>query len=95
MEKRDRKKKKQPKFLYKKYRIYVADHVRDRFDIFEEKTNGTSGKKSESLIGYGFRFEEMLEKLCRIITSEKDIHEFRDYVSEYKKQKAEFQSLLK
>jgi len=94
MKTRERKRKKQPKFIYKKYRIYVADIVRDRFDIFEEKTNGETSKKSETLIGYGYRFEDMIEKLCRVAISDRDMATFKDYVTEFKREKAEIQKIL-
>lgn len=95
METKERKKKKQPKFVYGKYKIYITDVVRDRFDIFEEKTNGKTNRKSESLIGYGYRFEDMIEKLCRVAISEKDMTTFKDYVTEFKKERAKIQEILK
>ena len=95
METGEKRKKEEPKFRYKNYLIYVAKYVRDRFDIFEERPNPKTGKKSKKLVGYGYRFEDMIEKLCRDIISAKDMVTFKDYVTEFKREKAEIQQILK
>ena len=84
----------EPKMRYGKYQLFVSDNCKDRFDIFEEITVRKTGKKSKKLIGYGYRFEEVLEKLARVITAEKKLLELKDYVTEFKKARTELLNTL-
>ena len=85
----------EPKMRYGKYLMYVSDNCKDRFDIFEEMTVKATGKKSKKLVGYGYRFEEVLEKLARVISSSGKLLELKDYVTEFKKAKTELLNVLK
>jgi uncharacterized protein (DUF1786 family) len=85
----------EPKLRYKNFLMFVSDCCRDRFDLYEEFINKKTGLKSKRFIGYGYRFEEMIEEIIRISVADKDISTLKEYVDEFKREKADIQKLLK
>ena len=85
----------EPKLRYKNYLMYVSDCCRDRFDLYEEFTGKTPGKKSKRLLGYAYRFEDMVEKIIRVSIADKDVSTLKDYVDEFKKELADIKNILK
>ena len=74
---------------YKNYEFMPADVVPDRFDLYEKIG------KTKKLIGYGYRFEQALDKLTRLELSKQDIHDIKTYCQEYNKAVKEIKDLLK
>jgi hypothetical protein len=75
--------------------MFVSDHCRDRLDLYEEFINPKTKLKSKRLIGYGYRFEEAVEKIVRVSVADKDISTLKEYVDEFKKELADIKNILK
>jgi hypothetical protein len=74
--------------------------VPDRFDLYRatKSTNKKTGKLTDSkkLIGYGYKFEEAIDKMIRTGLGERpDISELRTYVAEYRSASLDIQNILK
>jgi hypothetical protein len=85
----------EPKLRYKNFIMFVSDNCRDRFDLYEEFESKKAGQKSRRLIGYGYRFEEMIEQIVRVSMADKDVATLKDYVDEFKKELADIKNILK
>jgi len=80
---------------YKDYVFEVATGCRDRFDLHKMGINKKTGKPKKTLVGYGYRFEDAIEKLIRIEAgANKDVTTLREYVLEYRRLLSETQSLI-
>jgi hypothetical protein len=78
----------------------ASDIVPDRFDLYRatKVKNKKTGKETDSkkLIGYGYKFEEAIDKMIRTSLGERsDIRDLRTYVAEYKSASMDIQNLLK
>jgi polyhydroxyalkanoate synthesis regulator phasin len=89
------KKSTEPKLRYKNYVMFVSDCCKDRFDLYEEFTREKTGEKAKKVIGYAYRFEEMIEKIVRVSVADKDVATLKDYVDEFKKELADIKNILK
>ena len=85
----------EPKLRYKNFIMFVSDNCKDRLDLYEEFISEKSGLKSNRLIGYGYRFEDMIEKIVRVSVADKDISTLKEYVDEFKKELADIKKILK
>ena len=80
---------------YKNYIFEVSTGCRDRFDLHEMGISKKTGKDTKTLVGYGYRFEDAVEKITRIDTgANKNVTTLREYVVEYRKLLSEAQSLI-
>jgi len=81
---------------YGDFTFEATDTCHDRFDLFKKGKNQKTGKDTRSLIGYGYTFEEGIEKMIRTDLGERgDITDIKGYVAEYKKAVTEVKSILK
>jgi hypothetical protein len=68
----------------------------DRFDLIRAGKNKKTGKPTRSIEGYGYSFEDGIEKMIRVRLGEREnITTLKGYADEYKKAKEEIQNLLK
>jgi hypothetical protein len=82
------------KITYKNYLMVPTDTCKDRLDLY--RTGVTAkGKNKQTLIGYGYCFEDAIDKIIRLeIAENKNTITIKDYVSEYRKHLSEVRSLL-
>jgi len=80
---------------YKNYVLKVATGCKDRFDLHERGINKKTGEPKLDWIGYGYLFENAIEKIIRIEAgANKDVTTLREYVTEYHRLLSETQSLI-
>jgi hypothetical protein len=81
---------------HKDFIFEASDVVRDRFDLWRVGKNQKTGKDTRILVGYGYRFEEAIDKMIRTQLGERpDIGDLRTYVAEYRGASMEIQNILK
>lgn len=86
---------KQCTLTHGKYILISSDHCRERFDLYRASVNKKTGKDTKTLIGYGYKIEDAMDKIIRLNTSEcPDVTDLKSYVAEVKKQMSEIKNLL-
>ena len=83
---------------YKDYVLIPADVCKDRFDLYKKgvyETGNNIGKDKQTIIGYGYRFEDAIEKIIRLeVANNESVTTLREYVTEYRQLVSEARSLL-
>jgi hypothetical protein len=92
--------KQQTVLTYNDFIFEASDVVVDRFDLYRatKVKNKKTGKETDSkkLIGYGYKFEEAIDKMIRTELGERgDVETLAGYVGEYKNAVKRVQNLLK
>jgi hypothetical protein len=92
--------KQQTTLRHKDFIFEASDIVPDRFDLYRatKSKNKKTGKITDSrkLVGYGYKFEEAIDKMIRASLGERpDIGDLRTYVAEYRSASLDIRNLLK
>lgn len=81
---------------YENYSFETCDVCHDRFDLYKCIKSEKTGKVTRKLIGYGYTFEEGIEKMIRTNLGEREkITTLKGYVDAYKSAVEEVKNLLK
>ena len=88
--------KQQTVITHKDFILEASDVVPDRFDLYRATKNQKTGADTKKLIGYGYKFEEAVDKMIRTQLGERpDIRDLRTYVAEYRSASEDIRNILK